>query len=338
MDESFDLKAHLAAIVENSDDAIITKNLDSIIQSWNRGAEDLFGYRAEEVVGRPITLLIPEERLHEEEDIIARLRRGERIRHFETIRMRKDGSLVPISLTVSPVRNAAGEVVGASKIARDITEQHRARELERQLLAEMRHRVGNCFSVASGLLNVFGRQASTPEDLVTMMRERLQALARAHALAVANPDDPQGGSGVMLDELVHSIVAPFTGQAAPEMKLDAIELKPGAITPMSLVIYELCTDAVKYGCLSPLGGRLSISSAREGDRLRITWAETCPLGEAADEPASDGFGTRMIRSTLAGYFEGSISRAFSPDGMVAVLDLDFDSLTHRAADPARAAE
>jgi PAS domain S-box-containing protein len=113
----------LAAIVDSSDDAIISKNFDGIITSWNKSAERIFGYTADEAIGKPITLLIPPECCGEEEEIIARLRRGERVDHFETTRMRKDGSTLDVSLTISPVRDTKGQVVGASKVARDITER-----------------------------------------------------------------------------------------------------------------------------------------------------------------------------------------------------------------------
>jgi PAS domain S-box-containing protein len=119
---------YLAAIVESSDDAIVAKNLDGIITSWNRGAQRLFGYTAEEVIGKSITILIPPERLSEEPGILERIRRGELVDHFETKRRRKDGTLVDISLTVSPVRDATGRIIGASKIARDITETKSAAE------------------------------------------------------------------------------------------------------------------------------------------------------------------------------------------------------------------
>jgi PAS domain S-box-containing protein len=116
----------LAAIVESSQDAIISKDLNSIINSWNTGAERIFGFKAAEVVGKPVTILIPPDLQSEEAQILERIRRGERIEHFETIRRRKDGSLINISLTISPIRNERGEVIGASKIARDITEQQQA--------------------------------------------------------------------------------------------------------------------------------------------------------------------------------------------------------------------
>jgi PAS domain S-box-containing protein len=122
----------LAAIVESSDDAIISKNLDGIISSWNNGAERLFGYKAEEAVGKNITLIIPPDRRDEEAAILERLRRGERVDHFETVRMRKDGVLLNISITISPVKDDLGRVVGASKVARDITDRKEVEESRRE--------------------------------------------------------------------------------------------------------------------------------------------------------------------------------------------------------------
>src|SRR5450432_3422717 len=117
----FDQRVLLSAIVDSSDDAIISKSLDGIITSWNKSAERLFGYAAKEMIGQPITLLIPPDRLDEEPEIISRLRRGERVEHFETIRGCKDGSMIDISLTISPIRDESGRIIGASKVARDIT-------------------------------------------------------------------------------------------------------------------------------------------------------------------------------------------------------------------------
>ena len=118
----------MAAIVSSSDDAIVSKDLDGVILSWNLGAEQLFGYTAEEAIGKPITLIIPADRLDEEPAILERLRKGERVDHFETVRKKKDGTLVNISLTISPVKDDLGRVIGASKVARDITERKEAEE------------------------------------------------------------------------------------------------------------------------------------------------------------------------------------------------------------------
>lgn len=128
-------RARLAAIVESSEDAIVGKTLDGIIRSWNAAAERLFGYTAEEAVGQPITLIIPRDRLDEERMILSRLSRGERVEHFETIRRAKDGRLIDLSLTISPIRDAQGRVIGASKIARDVTERKRAEEAQAELAA-----------------------------------------------------------------------------------------------------------------------------------------------------------------------------------------------------------
>src|SRR5579862_288096 len=129
-DES--LRSILAAIIDSSDDAIVAKNLDGIILSWNRGAEAIFGFTAAEAVGQPITIIIPEDRLHEEIDVLARIRSGNKIDHFETVRRTKNGQLINVSITVSPIRNKSGTIVDASKVARDITDRKR--------LDEERHR------------------------------------------------------------------------------------------------------------------------------------------------------------------------------------------------------
>ena len=129
----------LAAIVASSDDAIISKNLDGVITSWNKSAERIFGYTPEDAIGQHITLIIPPERHNEESDILGRLRRGERVDHFHTVRRRKDGSLLDVSLTISPVRDSSGHVIGASKVARDISAQKQAERALRE--SEQRFRV-----------------------------------------------------------------------------------------------------------------------------------------------------------------------------------------------------
>src|SRR5438874_58265 len=116
-------QSKLAAIVESSDDAIISKTLDGTIQTWNEGARQIFGYTADEMVGQSILRLLPADRQHEEADILARLQRGERVDHFETVRVTRDGRYIDVSVTISPLRDSTGRIVGASKIARDITAQ-----------------------------------------------------------------------------------------------------------------------------------------------------------------------------------------------------------------------
>jgi PAS domain S-box-containing protein len=204
----------LAAIVESSDDAIVSKDLNGIIATWNPGAERLFGYTAEEIIGKPVTILIPSDRYDEEPAILERLRQGERVDHFETVRQRKDGSLVDISLTVSPVKSTDGKVVGASKIARDISERKAAQEQQRLILREMNHRVKNLMTMASTMVTLSARFAATPSDLATAVTERLVALARAHDLTLA--DIPNGEEhfdrATTLPDLTRTILAPYLTQ------------------------------------------------------------------------------------------------------------------------------
>jgi PAS domain S-box-containing protein len=192
----------LASIVESSQDAIISKTLDAIITSWNKSAEHVFGYSAEEAVGRPITLIIPPDRLDEEPAILERLRRGERVEHFETVRVAKDGRRVDISLTISPLRNSEGRIVGASKIARDITARKRAETAVRQqsrLLRELAaagltiHSAGSLDSVVRVVAEEARRMLRAGRTVVSLMLgdDRSQI-----ATTVSSGDDHSAKSAV----------------------------------------------------------------------------------------------------------------------------------------------
>jgi PAS domain S-box-containing protein len=163
-------KSHVAvgqliSLVETSADAIITKDLNGVITSWNKGAERIFGYTADEMIGKPINLLIPADRPDEEPSILQRIRRGERVEHYETVRQRKSGELIDISLSVSPLMDETGKIVGASKIARDITATRHAQEMQTLLLGEMRHRINNLFAVTNSLVSLSARSAKTPTEI-----------------------------------------------------------------------------------------------------------------------------------------------------------------------------
>ncbi|MEO8031772.1 MAG: PAS domain S-box protein [Gemmatimonadota bacterium] len=154
----------LAAVVDFSDDAIISKSLDGIIATWNRGAERIFGYTQDEVVGRPITIILPPERYHEEDEILRRLRRGERLDHFETVRIHKDGHSIDVSVTVSPIRDAEGRIIGASKISRDITQRKR-NERTTRFLAESSAALAELGDIESTLQRVAGMAVPAFADL-----------------------------------------------------------------------------------------------------------------------------------------------------------------------------
>jgi PAS domain S-box-containing protein len=311
----------IAAIVEFSDDAILSKNLDGIIMSWNRGAEQLFGYTAEETIGRSVTMLIPLDRQDEEPKILARLRRGERVDHFETIRQRKDGSLVDISLTISPVRDRDGKVIGASKIARDITGRRRAEEQARMLLREMDHRVKNLFALAGGVVTLSARSAGSVAELSSAVRDRLSALARAHTLTlpVMTNDGRRMEQSTTLHALIHTILAPYDGQAADgkaRVAVTGADIPVGgaSLTSLALLLNEFATNAAKYGALSAPTGHIDIECAEDGDRFILAWTER--NGPPVDQQANgEGFGTKLVSSTVQAQLGGEISREWNPDGL-----------------------
>ena len=192
----------LAAIVESSDDAIVSKDLSGNITSWNPGAERIFGYTAEEVVGRPVTILIPEDRQDEEPGILARIRRGERVAHYETVRLHKNGTPIDISLTVSPIRDEQGRIVGASKIARDITERKRADERQRDAEAKLRQseeqygRLANLLPVgvytcaADGTITYFNQQATELWGRTPEAGDTDERFCGSHKLFLPGTDTP----------------------------------------------------------------------------------------------------------------------------------------------------
>jgi PAS domain S-box-containing protein len=321
---------HYAAIIESSDDAILSKDLNGVIMTWNRGAELLFGYTAEEAVGRPVTILIPMDRQDEEPFILERVRRGEKVDHYETIRQRKDGSLVDISLTVSPIKNERGEIVAASKIARDITETKRAQERQELLLREMDHRVKNLFTLAISVLTWSGRYASSIPQLIDSTRDRLSALARAHALTLSHgPRAPHAARPATLHSLLEAISAPHLGEGDGR-RFSIIgcdmEISGSTISSLALLLHEFATNSVKYGAFSSTAGQIEVHCADRAGNVVITWSERG--GPRVAPPiGNEGFGDLLVRATVAGQLGGDISREWKPEGLLIRLSVPRERLT-----------
>ena len=264
--------ARLAAIVSSSDDAIVSKTLDGRITTWNAGAARIFGYSAEEMIGEPITRIIPPELHREEADILMRLRRGERIEHYDTVRVAKDGRRVNISLTVSPLLDSAGNVVGASKVARDITERKQSQELQELLLEELNHRVKNTLATIQAIAGQSLRRAKTPEEFVSSFNGRVQALSRAHDLLV---EGKMKGAAIA-DIVREQVLLGVTPDERIASSGPVVFLEARAAVQLALVLHELATNARKYGALSVRTGRLSIVwSVEEYPRheLHVEWKE-----------------------------------------------------------------
>jgi PAS domain S-box-containing protein len=298
----------LSAIVESSDDAIISKDLNGIVETWNKAAERLFGYRAEEVIGKSIVILIPPDRRDEESTILDRIRRGERVEHFETIRQRKDGSFIDISLTVSPVTDEFGRIIGASKIARDITEQKRREEQINLLAREADHRTNNLLAVAQATVHL--TRADTTADLKAAIEGRLRALANAHAsLAQAR------WAGADLRELAIKELSPYFRDGDPRAQVEgaSLLLKPDLAQAMAMALHELATNAVKYGALSAAAGRVRVEwSMLSGKQLQLRWTETG--GPRVTSPTKEGFGTRAI-TRMIGQLNGEVKFDWRADGI-----------------------
>jgi PAS domain S-box-containing protein len=297
----------LASIVESSDDAIVSKNLDGIVTSWNRGAERIFGHTAVEAIGQPITIVIPEDRQDEERDILTRIRRGERIDHFETVRQRKDGSLIVVSLTVSPVKNAHGKIVGASKIARDITEQKRARERIATLAREAEHRVKNVLASVQAAVNL--SRAHTPEDLKLAIEGRIQALANVHSLFVESR-----WIGADLSTIAAQELGPYSVQGRVDIQGPAVLLEPNTAQAFAVSLHELATNAAKYGSLSGDNGKVVLKWHHGADReLVLRWTETG--GPPTEPPTRKGFGSRVIVGMME-QLKGTVRFDWHPSGLV----------------------
>jgi PAS domain S-box-containing protein len=308
-------RALLASIVEFGDDAIVSKNLDGIITSWNRGAERMFGYLAEEVIGKPVTILIPPERHHEEDVILERIRRGDRLDHYETIRRRKGGNLIDVSLTISPLRDANGEVVGASKIGRDITERKRSEAQISVLAREAEHRAKNLLANVKAVVHL--SQSGTPDGLKEAIEGRIEALANVHSLFVQSR-----WSGAELGNLVKQELSPYRKDEEERTRIDgpAVMLKPDVAQAIAVALHELATNAAKYGALSGAKGEVDVRwSCAADDLVTLRWSEAG--GPPVNPPTHKGFGTSVIAAMIQAHAGGNMRLDWRTEGLVCEIAL-----------------
>ncbi len=290
---------HLAAIVESSDDAIISKNLNGTITSWNRAAEQMFGYTAAQQIGRSILTIIPDDRAGEEQDVITKIKRGEIVDHYETVRRRSDGSLFPISLTISPIRNEHGVIVGASKIARDITERKLAEEaiqqarreseeanrLKDEFLATLSHELRTPLNALVGFTKMLKNGVVDPEQ----QPRAFEILDRNAALLTRLVDDMLDVSGMISGQTrltvqtvaVAKLIEQSVATVAPSAEAKGIEIQTtfdpsvpnvaGDPDRLQQVLWNLLANAVKF---TPRGGRVRVSLARVADSVEIAVSDT----------------------------------------------------------------
>ncbi|WP_217271912.1 PAS domain S-box protein [Sphingopyxis sp. BSNA05] len=317
-------QAHLAAIVSCSSEAIISKTLDGTIKSWNSGAQKIFGYTAEEMIGKSIRLLIPADRQHEEENILAQISRAEQVNNYETIRLCKDGREVDVSVTVSPIFDSGGTIVGASKIAHDISDRKLAEAREQLLMGEVNHRAKNMLT----LVQVIARQtaANDAETFAQRFDERILALSASHDVLVNSY-----WQNVPLDELVRSQLGHFQDIFGERIKLSGPSLKitAPAAQAIGMALHELATNAAKYGALSNDEGAVEIDWKLDGEeiseqRLLLDWIERG--GPEVTKPSRNGFGSTVIDQILSASINGEVSLDWFPTGLVCHVNCPADKV------------
>ena len=267
----------LAAIVDSADDAIIGKDLNGIITSWNQGAQRLFGYREDEIIGQSIVRMVPEDLRHEEEEILRKLRAGEKIEHYETIRLSKDGEIREVSITISPIRNRAGAIVGASKIARDISDRKKTERLAVQaeklattgrMAAAIAHEINNPLASVLNLVFLVRQGGMSPEDIqknLLLAERELERVSHLARQTLGYYRDSGAPSEVHLSDLMENVLSVYRNKMlAHNIVVDAqysdlrkISVRPGEIVQ---VFSNLITNSIDA---MPHGGKLSISITKE---------------------------------------------------------------------------
>lgn len=295
--KAVEISGLLASIVESSGDAIISKDLDGTVTSWNPGAERVFGYSAEDMIGKPIAILVPPDRVNEDPGILEQIRRGERI-DYETICQRKDGTLIHVSLTVSPIRDKAGKITGASKIARDITERKQAQARHDMLTREIQHRTQNLFAVVQAVVSRSFAGKHTVAEAEAAVMSRLGSLAQTHVLLI----DRQW-QGAELSDVVNAEMKPYAERVLAQGP--RIVLSARAAQNFTLALHELVTNAAKHGALANSVGRVfitwSINKTSGSDQFNFRWQERG--GPPVSEPTRKGFGATVLQHVMAEYFD-----------------------------------
>ncbi|MBB6250310.1 PAS domain S-box protein [Nitrospirillum iridis] len=311
--EALSPHAMLAAIVDSSDDAIISKTLDGTVTSWNAAAERLFGYTAEEMLGQNIAILAPPGREGEMPSILARLKEGDRVSHFETLRRHKDGHVVEISLSVSPIHDQEGTLIGASKIARDIAQNRRSQRQISFLMQEVDHRAKNALAVVQSILRL--TRADTVEDFVALVEGRISALAAIHSQVASRQ-----WVGTDMDSLAHISFDPFDPEGARVTHGGPpTVLGPQASQAVGLALYELAGNAARFGALNHPDGRVDLSWRQEEDALSLSWRER-GLNDVRP-PQRKGFGLTVCQLLLAGQLGGHLNFDWQDGGLALGISL-----------------
>lgn len=310
-----EIRARLAAIVDSSQDAIIGHTLEGVITSWNAGAEAIFGYTAKEAVGKPFSFLLSKDQYDDMSHILAALKDGKEIGHFEIERTTKAGNKIDVSMNVSPVKDDDGTIISASTIAREFTERKIAEDHKNLLIAELDHRIKNTLSIVTSLISQTLKNSTSPEIFAKTIEGRIQALSRVHRLLTQNSWDR-----AELGSVIEAELSPYRSENKNRIIFNGnpnIILMPKATLTLAMAFHELATNAAKYGALSTADGKVDISWTVQGTtdkpQLAIEWNETG--GPPVKTPSRRGFGSHLIERAVTYELQASVDRVFRPEGL-----------------------
>ena len=312
-------RGRLAAIVDSSQDAIIGHSLQGTVTSWNAGAEEIFGYKANEVIGKPLSVLVPEHQFDEAPQILEKLARGERVDDFAIRRVTKSGKSIDISMTISPVRNESGVMIGASTVGRDVSERKHADDLRALMINELNHRVKNTLATVQSIAAQSLKEESGVESRKSF-DARIVALSRTHDLLARESWESASLRDVLLQEL-----EPYQSNEGARFVIEGpdFELQPKAALALGMAFHELATNAVKYGALSKPTGQVRVTwdflRSSESTTLRLRWAETG--GPPVQKTAHRGFGTTVIERGLSLELDGEVRLELDPGGVICTVEI-----------------
>jgi PAS domain S-box-containing protein len=310
-----------ASTVLSSTDAIFSIDPNLTIRTWNPGAERMYGYSAAEAIGQSLQMICPESTRDEQAGLYTQAMSGQPVL-LETLRRHKDGHLIPVGISGSPIFAPDGRVTGVAAVHRDMTENRENKEHLAFTLRELSHRTKNLLAVVQGLAHMIARRSDEIDDFEVRFRGCIQALAYSHDLLVAH--DWQGAT---LEELLRIQLAPFGGIEAGKITLQGpeVHLAPQTMQSLGLIMHELATNATKHGALSTPSGSVAIGWMRDPahEGLTLTWQERG--GPLVEPPERKGFG-RVVFERIGASLDGEIATDFRPEGFVCAVTIAANNL------------
>jgi two-component system, chemotaxis family, CheB/CheR fusion protein len=316
-------RARFAALARASGDAILGLSLDGVVDTWSPGAERLFGYTAKEMIGRNISILTPEGYAQEQDSVLERIRRGEEVAPYDSMRRHKEGGLVHVAIRAAPILSTQKVPIGVAKTMRDIAERVKIQEHNRLLTRELAHRSKNLLALMLAIMSQTAHYSSSTEDFARRCEDRLRAISNAQDLLLA-----KDWKGAAVVDVVRTSLRPFlVNDSCLEMLGSDIELRADAVHTFSLVLHELATNAAKFGALTKPEGKIivdwgHIAAKVKSLRFRMSWRETG--GPPVVAPRQIGFGHEIMTELPKHELAADVNLQYPREGLVWEIDMPAD--------------